>query len=315
MSDLEKRISGDWIDLREASADFYALNGLFKVSREEMLAERQALTLANEEGVTEYKRARLLPVYATLENMLYKALTQEEIEGQIGSLRLLLFVTALQRCVALGTVQLVRGAEAEGPDLEVDLKLVLGDVQDRVKADPSLQKHPAVKNILVLMKRYQGEMAKMRELEPKIKGEAKITFLGNFKETFASITESVKKNYADLMKEARESSLQPESSLARRVPLKALGPVITQQVMAFARMRSTLVYAIGEKFHTRELLAGLHHQKAQVLELLEAELKGYVALCHEHLGAAEPTAAVQFSKSFRDELAHVLERQARLEQP
>jgi len=315
MSDLDKRISGDWIDIREAAGDVYGLIDYFKVSPEEMLAERQALALANEEGMTEYKRTRLLPVFTALENMLYKALTQEEIERQIRSLRLLLFVTMVERCVVLGTVQLVRGPEAGAPDVEVDLKLVLGDVQDRVKADPSLQKHPAVKNILVQMKRYQGEMAKMRELEPKIKGEAKITFLGNFRETFASIAESIKKNYAEILKEARAGSPPPETSLVRRVPLKGLGPLVTQQAVTFARMRSTLSYAIEEKFHTRELLAGLHRQKAQVLELLETELNGYASLCREHLGATDPATAVLFSKSVRDELAQVLERQARLEQP
>jgi hypothetical protein len=292
MSDLEKRISGDWIDIREAAGDFYGLNDYFKVSPEEMLAERQALALANEEGITEYKRTRLLPVYTALENMLYKALTQEEIERQVRSLRLLLFVTMVERCVILGTVQLVRGPEAGAPDVEVDLK-----------------------NILVQMKRYQGEMAKMRELEPKIKGEAKLTFLGNFKETFASIADSIKKNYAELLKEARADSPPPETSLVRRVPLKGLGPLVTQHAVTFARMRSTLSYAIEEKFHTRELLAGLHRQKAQVLELLETELKGYASLCREHLGATDPVTAVLFSKSVRDELAQVLERQARLEQP
>jgi hypothetical protein len=315
MSDLDRRVSGDWIDVREAAVDFYSLNDLFKVSPASMLTQRQSLALANEEGITEYKRSLLNPVFTALENMLYKALTQEELERQIRTLHSLLFMTMLQRCVILGTVQLVRGTESGAPDVDVDLKLLLGDVQERLKADPSLQKHLAVKHILVQMKRYQGEMAKMKELEPKIKAEARITFLSNFRETFASIADSIKKSYAELLKELRAGSPPEQTSPVRRVPLKGLAPAITQQAMAFARMRSTLLFATEEKFRTRELLATLFHQRVQILDMLEAELKSYAVLCREHLGTGDGASAVAFSKSFRDELAQILERQARVDQP
>jgi hypothetical protein len=313
MADFEKRVSGDWIDVREAAQDFYGLNDYFEVTPAAMLAERQALALSNEEGVTEYKRTRLLPVFDALENMLYKALTQEELERQTGNLHLLLFVTMLERCVSLGTVGLVRGQESGAPDVDPDLKLVLGDVQERVKADPALHANPAVKNILVQMKRYQTEMAKMKELQPKIKEEAKPTFLANFQETFASIADSIKKNYAELLRELRAGAPQEETSLARRVPLKSLAPLLTQQAMTFARMRSSVLYAIEEKFRTRELLAKIFHQKGQILELLDAELKAYGGLCRAHLGTGDPRSAVDFSKSMAGELAQILERQARIE--
>jgi hypothetical protein len=314
MSDLDRRVSGDWIDVREAAQDFYGLNDYFELSPAAMLAERQSLTLANEEGITEYKRSRLLPVFDALENMLYKALTQEELERQTGNLHLLLFVTMLERCVVLGTVGLVRGPESGAPDLDVDLKLVLGDVQERVKREPALLAHPAVKNILVQMKRYQTEMAKMKELQPKIKEDARQTFLSNFKETFASIADSIKKNYADLLKELRAGEPQTHTSLARRMPLKPLAPLLTQQAMTFAKMRSSVLHATEEKFRTRELLGRLFHQKGQILELMEAELRAYGALCREQLGTGDAATAVELSKSLAIELAGILERQARIDQ-
>lgn len=315
MSDLEKRVSGDWIDVRESASDFYSLNERFKISVPAMLAERQALALANEEGITEYKRGRLLPVFTALENMLYKALTQEELERQTQSLHLLLFVTMLERCVAQGTVALVRDAELEARGPDVDLKMLLGDVQERVRANPELQKRTTVKNILGQMKRYQNELAKMKELEPKIKPEARATFLANFRETFAGILDSVKKNYAELLREERTGPPPEEQSLARRVPLKDLVPILTQQAMSFSRMRSTIVFALEEKFRTRELLAALYRQKAAILGLLEAEMNVFGVLCREELGTADAATAVALGKSLREELARILERQARLEHP
>jgi len=193
--------------------------------------------------------------------------------------------------------------------------MVLGDVQGRVRSDPSLQMHRAVKNILAQTKRYQSEMAKMKELSPKIKGEARKTFLANFRETFVSIAESIRKNHAELIKEERANAPPEEPSLLRRLPLKTLGPIITQQAVTFARMKSTLAHAIGEKFRTREILAGVFHQKAQVLGLLDAELKAYAVLCREHTGDGSQKAALLFSKTFSQELGQVLERQARIENP
>jgi len=314
MSDLDRRISGDWIDIRESAADFYSLNDYFKVPVARMLEERTALGLANEEGITEYKRSRLGPVFTALENMLYKSLTQGELERQLDTMHILLFITMLQRCVILGSVNLVRSQDdASSPEVELDLKMVLGDIQERVKADPSLQKHPAVKNILAQIKRYQSEMAKMKELSPKIKGDARKTFLANFRETFVSIAESIKKNHAELIKAERAATPPEEPSIVRRVPLKSLGPVITQQATTFARMKSTLVHAVGDKFRTREILAGIFHQKAQVLGLLDAELNAYAVLCRDHVGDGSPRAAVLFSKTFGRELGQVLERQARVD--
>jgi hypothetical protein len=315
MSDLDKQVSGDWIDVRDSATDFYGLNNRFRMSVEAMRAERRALGLANEEGMTEYKRTRLVPVFAALEDMLYKTLTQDELERQVSSLHTLLFVTMLQRCVVLGTVGLVRGPDDAGSDLDLNLKMVVGDVHERLKADPTLQKHAAVKSILLLVKRYQAEMAKMKDLEPKIKADAKLTFLANFRETFADIAGSIKKHYAELLKEQRAGEPSGVGSLARRVPLKGLSSILTQQATVYARMRSTLTFAVAEKFRTRDLLAGVHRQKAHVLGLLDTELSAYASLCREHLGDGSHETAVRLSKSFRDELTQILERQERVDQP
>ena len=57
MPDLEKRISGDWIELREKSNDFYALLdafGLRRVRAPDRASDR--LRLSVEQGIVEYKR-------------------------------------------------------------------------------------------------------------------------------------------------------------------------------------------------------------------------------------------------------------------
>ena len=315
MDDLEKRVSGDWIDVRESATDFYTLNDHFDISPAQMTAERQSLVLANEEGMVEYKRTILSPVFATLENMAYQALTHEDLSVQAATLHRVLFITMIQRAVALGAIQLVRQQNQEQGPREDSIKVILSDVQDRIKKDPDLQKHPGVKNILLSVKRYQNEMAKMKELAPTIRGDKnRATFADNFRNTFVSIEESVRKNYSEIVQEERSEEEKLTMNLARRLPLKPLGPVLTEQARHFSRMKSTLLFASGEKFKTREMLVGLFQRREEILALLDRELTVYGDLCAEELGGDGSTLALRFSKDLRDEIAALLDRQARVEE-
>lgn len=315
MDELEKRVSGDWIDIRESAVDFYTLNDYFQISPAEMDAQRQALGLANEEGMVEYKRALLSPVFVTLENMGYQALTAEELAAQAQTLHTLLFVTMIQRSVVLGTIQLVRSPGPSEAPREESVKVILADVQDRMKRDPELQKHPAVKNIFVSVKRYQNEMTKMKELASKIKGDKnRAVFADNFRNTFASIEDSMRKNYAEIIREERSEADKASANLPRRLSLKPLAPVLTAQAQEFSRMKSTLVFAGEEKFRTREMLVGLFRRRDETMGLLDRELEACADICRTELGRDDPSLALMLTKDLRDEIAAVLDRQARVEE-
>jgi len=61
MIDLARRISGDWIALKEKLNDLYALLDVFGVTASELRAESVHLRLSVESGIVEYKRSRLAP--------------------------------------------------------------------------------------------------------------------------------------------------------------------------------------------------------------------------------------------------------------
>jgi hypothetical protein len=312
MIDLARRISGDWIALKEKLNDLYALLDAFKVTASEMRAESERLRLSVESGIVEYKRSRLAPVLSGLETARFRTLALEEIAGHERSLTLLLLTVLVQRLLALDLIPLQKPAE-EKPDFGVDrmqVNVILSDINSRIKADPSLRAKSAVKNILVQVQLYNKENQKMRELLPTIKNEMRALFLGNFTQTFNGIIESIRRNYAALLQEeaAAEKPVRPAFSLAL-VPLKGLAPLITEQAKEFSRARSTLAHAREDKYKTREILVALYDGRHDAIRLIEAERKQSAGVCVEAPQFSAETCAVGIANGFRDEILGVYERQ------
>ncbi|OHD67330.1 MAG: hypothetical protein A2177_11515 [Spirochaetes bacterium RBG_13_68_11] len=314
MIDLARRISGDWIALKEKLNDLYALLDAFTVTASEMRAESERLRLAVESGIVEYKRSRLAPVLSGLETARFRTLSLEEIAGHERDLTLLLLTVLVQRLLALELIPMQKPAEVK-PDFGVNgmqVNVILSDINSRIKANPSLRAKSAVKNILVQVQLYNKENRKMRELLPTIKNEMRASFLGNFTQTFNGIIESIRRNYAALLQEEAEAEkpVRPAFSLAL-VPLKGLAPLLTEQAKEFSRARSTLAHAREDKYKTREILVALYDSRHDAIRLIEAERKQSAGVCVEAPQFSAETCAVGIANGFRDEILGVYERQVK----
>jgi hypothetical protein len=312
MIDLARRISGDWIALKEKLHDLHAILDDVAATPTELRAECERLRLSVESGIVEYKRSRLAPVLSGLETARFRTLATEEIAGHERDLSLLLMTVLVQRLLAGGQVPLARPAE-DTPDFgvaDMQVNVILSDVNSRLKADPSLRANPAVKNILVQVQLYRRENEKMRELLPTIKNEMRASFLGNFAQTFNGITDSIRRNYTALLAEeaAAEKSSRPAFSLAL-VPLKTLVPLLAEQAREVCRMRSTLAHAREDKYKTREILVALYDGRHDLVRLVEEERKRGAAYCSELPQFGAEACATGVANGFRDEIIGVYERQ------
>jgi hypothetical protein len=312
MIDLPRRISGDWIVLKEKLHDFYALLDEFGVTASELRAEIERLRLCVESGIVEYKRSRLAPVLSGLETARFRTLGMEEIEGHERDLTLLLLTVFVQRQLALDQIPLPKPAE-EKPDFGVDgmqVNVILSDINSRIKAEPTFRSRPAVKNILVQVQLYKRENEKMRELLPTIKNEMRAAFLGNFTQTFNRIIESIRRNYAAVLQEeiAAVKPDRPAFSLAL-VPLKGLAPLLLAQAKEFCRARSTLTHAREDKYKTREILVALYDGRHDAIRLIEEERRASAGICVEAPQFTAETCVVGITNGFREEIIGVYERQ------
>ncbi len=141
-------------------------------------------------------------------------------------------------------------------------------------------------------------------------------FLGNFTKTFSDIIASIRRQYLFILQEEMQAdkARQAGFSLAR-LPLKELGPLLTDQAREFSRIRSTLAHARDEKYKTRETLVRLYDHRQEAIRLIEQEAKSYVRVCREFAAVGEETCVSRTADGFRSEVVGLLERQLKRDSP
>ena len=317
MQDLERRISGDWIDLREAGKDQYTLIEHLALSAQDLDRLAQELRRAVEEGLIEYKDMILRRTFITLEAVQFQSVRFEELQAREQPLKDLVFVVMLQRLLCTGVIPLPKSKTGESlsPD-ELDVNAVLAEIRNRIKQDPNFQNNPAVKNIFVQVALYQKERKKMEELLPMIQADKMDVFRANFGATFKRIFDSIKKNYTDILKEEESRRLEKENKrdLLYRVPLKDLAPFLQNQAQHVCRICSTLAHAREDKYKTRGVLVDLYKHKEEYFKRIESEQRVYRSLCAEIGLIGTSDCPSRLNNRLRDELIHVLERLAKVEE-
>jgi len=316
MSDLERQISGDWIELREKANDLHSLLDLLSLQPHELRSAADTLRHSVEQGIVEFKRTLLGPTLVALEAVRFTSLKAGELHTQERTLAALLLATLVQRLVCIEALPVTRPPRGEpafhADDLQVSA--ILADVNARLKTDAALRGHTAVKNILMQVHRYNSENKKMRELVSTIKPEMRQSFLANFTRTFDEIIGSIRRQYAVLLQEeAATEAAHKEGFSLTAAPLRELAPLLASQAKEFSRFRSTLTHAREEKYKTREVLVRLYESRHTALRLVEDETRDYRRICQRMHPKGIDDCAAAMASAFRDEVAAVLDKQGRKE--
>ncbi len=283
---VEKKIAGDWYDIKEASDSLLKLETVFALADEDLDAILGEIRLAVDDGIVEYKRKVAIRAFDFAESQKFDSRGFEEIGTHIAALRRAVYAILVQRLIAIGTVPARKpraDVRIDGSMIGKDVKEIVADVQARIGKNPELRKSAAVKNILMQVSIYGKELANLKELAPNIPKEKLASFQENFKKSFESITRKVQDNYAELLNEAdlgakRESA----TTIFARFDLKALGPLYLSQAKELAEVHSVYAYAEKERYKTREILAGISSEREPTLGLLARELREYERLSVGH---------------------------------
>ncbi|MBT3274383.1 MAG: hypothetical protein HN368_14595 [Spirochaetales bacterium] len=307
MDGLVKKIKGDWFDLREAGDDQYALEELFALDKSRLQGIGRALRGSVEKGVFEYKTHSLSSLYAFLDSFRFDSRDFDSLRVQSDAFSDVLYIVLYQRLIALGTIE-IKGQKSNEEPMEAELpglKVIMQDVQERIEKNPELRQDQSIKNILMQVSIYKKELANMKELEPNILPEKKDSFLANFRKRFEDITGKIQEHYRVILaSEEKEASKDfEETNPLKRVDLKPIGKLLFNQAEELSAVRSTLQYAVAERFKTREILAGITDRQDRTTLLLKMELSNF-----EEITGGEENAAV-LSKAFSQELIKLLGRQ------
>ncbi len=302
MKDLEKRIVGDWVDIREAYKHLFSIVEYFKLERAELVSIIEKLNIASEQGIVEYKRAGLYEFYRSIEDVRYKSFGIEKLTSNKALVRHVLFVTLVQRLIAAGTIPLSGRAEARLNIDDVEITLILRDVLQRIKVNPELKKNLAIKNILVQFAIYRRE----KETLDKLKDSRKNTsaFYRNFKETFDKIFASIRKHYGSFLRE--EATQSAQKTLLSAIPLARVAPLLANQAKLFAKIGTTIDFVLAEKYKVREVLVDVLDTRIEYFNAIDGELKLYREL-GKATGEGDPdSVAVSISNGFKTETIAVL---------
>lgn len=306
MEGLQKKITGDWFDIKENGDTPNMLEEYFKPSTADLKKLAGELRLSVEEGIVEYKKSVLNPIFPFLESLKYDSRGLEELAEQAKTLSPAIYATLIQRSIAVGKTPLSKREAQKAEEIESDLKTIVQNMNNKIAENPGLKTNDTVKHILFQVQRYKKELEKMKSLLPNIPEEKKQDFMANFKKEFQEITASIFENYTKLQKE-EEKSLQDKMSQnpLTQFNLVPLGKLFFSQAQDMSRIRATIEYAKKEGFRTREFLVKLGNDRDTIMAAYKKEMDSYYSMT----GSREKAAAT--AKRFGAEVIRVLERQIR----
>lgn len=323
MSELEKKIIGDWYEIRSALDEPDTMIDFLDISPREFMQGAKNLRFSTDQGIVEYKHELIRTILAPLDSLKWDSKAITNLDGAVRMSAMSILTPAVQRLFALGGLRLysARGEEIEeeaesekdGTNQEQDLpdiKTIIADVQEIVKQHPELRNNPEIKRILAQLKYYNTELKKMQSLEPNIPPEKKEGFRKNFQTTFHQINQKIRNAYQTLIDEELQKNRPPETKpLLKRYDFSQFENLYREQVQNASRLYSTISFVKKERFQMREILIDLSAGGPALMNLFTRELEEYKKL------APFGDDNVSISKAFGEQTSRYFERYAEWVQP
>jgi hypothetical protein len=274
---LEKRITGDWIEVREKLNTPVRMKAYLKLEDARLGSVPDDLRAATMGGLVEFKKRLAGSVFNFLTRLSFTTPNQTEILGAEADIRLLIYVLCLETQFATG--QLKPAKEAEGPLAGSNprnrppVEEIVSEVKARVSANPDLAKNPHVKNIFMEIQLYQKEFGQFATLSPQIPDDRAPTFFMNYKKRLDGILDNIHGHFRDIrMAEDDEMRKEFQRQEEDQFAVPELVKLVSTQAQELTKVRSSIFHALQEGYQIRNLLLKLTERKDPFFALLEEEL-------------------------------------------
>jgi len=297
---LEKRITSDWIEVREKLNTPGRMKAYLKLDEVKLSSIPDELKTSTLSGIVEFKKRLSGSVFSFLTKLTYTTPNQNEILGAEADIRVLLYLLCLQTQFATGQLKPTREADGplagSNPRNRPPVEQLVAEVKQRVAANADLAKNPHVKNIFMEIQLYQKEFAQFSALSPQIPDDRAPTFFANYKKRIDSILDNIHGHFRDI-RMAEDAELRKEFQRQEEeiFVLPELVKLLQTQAQALAKVRSSIFHALQEGYQIRNLLLRLAEGREPFLAMLEEELK--LLDSRQDSGAMGHPAAVKFARS------------------
>ncbi len=297
---LEKRITSDWIEIREKMGTPVRMKSYLKLDDIKLSPLPDELRGSTMGGIVEFKKRVSGSVFNFLTRLTYTTPNQTEILGIEAELRVLIYVLCLQNQYATGQIKPAK--EAEGPLAGANsrnrppVEEVVAEVKARVLGNSELAKNPHVKNIFMEIQLYQKEFAQFAALSPQIPDDRAPTFFGNYKKRLDGILDNIHAHFRDIrMAEDAEMRKEFQRQEEELFVAPELVKLLSQQAQELTKVRSSIFHALQEGYQIRNILLKLVERRDPFLALLEEELR-FLDTRQEPTATGHP-ASVKFARS------------------
>jgi len=302
---LDKRITSDWIEIREKLLLPHKLKQYLKIEDVRLSSLPPALRLAGMEGVVEVKKRLANSVFTFLTRLSFTTPDQAQILDIEGELRVLVYFLSVEVLFAHGTLKPAKDPEDElagnsgsGP---IPIEQVIQEVKSRVAANPDLVKNANVKNIFMEIQMYQKEFGNFSQMSLAITDERAATFFMNFKKRLDGILANIQSHYRVIqMAEDEELRKEFHRQVEDQFAFPELVKLLHSQAHELSRVRSTIFHTLQEGSQVRKDLLKLVELQAPFITLLEQELR--MLDSRQEAGTRGHPSAVKLARSIANSM-------------
>jgi hypothetical protein len=273
---LEKRITSDWIEIREKLNTPVRMKAYLKLDDRKLSVLPDELRAATLGGIVDFKKKLAGSVFNFLTRLSYTTPDQTEILGSEADIRVLILILCLQTQFATGQIKPPKEEEqAAGPNTRnrPPIEEVIGEVKARVAGNPELARNPNVKTIFMEIQLYQREFAQFSAMSLQIPDDRAPTFFSNYKNRIDTILNNIHSRFRDIrMAEDVELRKEFQRQEEEVFAFPELVKCIANQAQELAFVRSSIFHALQEGYQIRNLLLKLTERREPYLSLLEEEL-------------------------------------------
>jgi hypothetical protein len=297
---LEKRITSDWIEVREKLNTPGRMKAYLKLEEGKVVPIPDDLRGCTLAGIVEYKKRVAGSVFNFLTRLTYTTPNQTEILGSEADIRVLLYVLCIQTQFATGQIKPPKEVESpmagNNARSRPPVEEVVAEVKARVAGNPDLAKNPHVKNVFMEIQLYQKEFAQFATMSPQIPDDRAPTFFANYKKRLDGILDNLHAHFREIRR-AEDAELRKEFLYQEEDQFVTpdLVKLISTQAQEMTKVRSSIFHALQEGYQIRNLLLKLTERRDPVLVLFDEELK-LLDLRQEPTANGHP-AAVKFARS------------------
>jgi len=278
MTELETLIRGHIFELKERFEDIFALEEYFEFTPEDLETLARDLKKSVEGGVLEYKKRTISSAFTFMESLKYDSKGFDRLATFVTPLTSLVFIVLTQRLIAKGTLRISeqKPEDTEGQlfeEKDLSIQEILSDVQQRIKQSPEAEKDQRIKSILLQVRQYRSELEKKKSLEPNILPDKRPAFEENYKKIFDELLNKIRTTYYTVLKSDETKPATAAEKKLSDYDLPQLEGVYRKQIEYYSSLRSTMIYAVKERYNIREIFADLEQKWSVFFKLLDDEYK------------------------------------------